>query len=173
MALKMHRLISVKREHPADLMIQDVSTTTGTNSKSATSWEYCCLFKSSAALNVEAGFKMVEHCLLAENESVQVASQANALPPLKGKGITPSGLLPLPQSRPTVSRMEWRPAVSSDLFMMLLIAACRGNRPALKRHNSTWRPPCLDSNPTSTLVCKADFEADPRSNTDPKSYTDP
>ena len=30
---------------------------------------------------------MVEHRLLVENESVQVAPQANALPPLKGKGV--------------------------------------------------------------------------------------
>ena len=75
---------------------------------------------------------MVEYRLLAENESVQVASQANALPPLKGNDVTPSGLLPSPRSRPTCSRMEWRPVVSSDIFMMLLIAECRGNRPALK-----------------------------------------
>ena len=37
MDLKMWRPISVKREHPADQMIPDVSTATGTNSKSATS----------------------------------------------------------------------------------------------------------------------------------------
>ena len=40
--------ISVKWEHPADPMVHDVSTATGTNSMSATSWEYFCLFKSSA-----------------------------------------------------------------------------------------------------------------------------
>ena len=39
---------------------------------------------SSAALDAEPGFRMVEYRLLAENESVQVASQANALPPFKG-----------------------------------------------------------------------------------------
>ena len=44
---------------------------------------------------------MVEYRLLAENESVQVASQANALPPLKGNEVTPSGLLLSPRSRPT------------------------------------------------------------------------
>ena len=43
------------------------------------------LFKSSAAIYAEPGFIMVEHRLVAENESVQVASQANALPPLKGR----------------------------------------------------------------------------------------
>ena len=37
MALEMRRPISVKREHPAEPMILDVSTATGTNSKSATS----------------------------------------------------------------------------------------------------------------------------------------
>ena len=76
---------------------------------------------------------MVEYWLLVENVSVQVASQANALPPLKGKEVTPSGLLPSSRSRPTCSR---RPSVSSDLFMMLLIAECRGNRTPLKRHES-------------------------------------
>ena len=95
----MWRPISVKREHPADPMIPDVSTATGTNSKSATSCEYFLLFKSSATLDAEPGFKMVENRLLAVNESVKVASQANALPPLKGKDITPSGLLPSPRSR--------------------------------------------------------------------------
>ena len=79
---------------------------------------------------------MVEHRLLVENESVQVAFQANALPPLKENDVAQSGLLPLPRSRPTGSRMEWMPAVSHDLFMMLLIAECRGNRPALKWHES-------------------------------------
>ena len=79
---------------------------------------------------------MVEHRLLVENESVQMASQANALPPLKGKDVTTSGLLPSPRSRPTGSRMECRPAVSSDPLMILLIAECRENRPALKRHQS-------------------------------------
>ena len=79
---------------------------------------------------------MVDHRLLVENESIQVASQANALPPLKENDVSPTGLLPSPRSRPTGSRMERRPAVSSDLFMMLLIAECRGNRPALKRHDS-------------------------------------
>ena len=74
--------------------------------------------------------------LLVENESIQVASQANALPPLKGNNVTPSGLLPSTRSRPTGSRMEIRPAVSSDLLMMLLIAECRGNLPALKRYES-------------------------------------
>ena len=51
---------------------------------------------SSAALDAEPGFRMVEYRLLAENESVQVASQANALPHLKGNEVTPSGLLPSP-----------------------------------------------------------------------------
>ena len=66
------------------------------------------IFASSSArlLDTEPGFKMVEHRLLVENESVQVASQANALPPLKGKDVTPSCLLPSPRSRPTGSRME-------------------------------------------------------------------
>ena len=41
--------------------------------------------------------------LLAENESVEVASQANSLPLLKGKYVTPSGLLSSPRSRPTGS----------------------------------------------------------------------
>ena len=54
-------------------------------------------------LDTELGFKMVEYRLLVENESVQVA---NALPPLEGKDITPSGLLPLPRSILTDSRME-------------------------------------------------------------------
>ena len=76
--------ISAKREHPTESMIPDASTATGTNSKSTTSLEYFCLFMSSAALDAEPGFRMMEHRLLAENESVHVAFQANALPPLKG-----------------------------------------------------------------------------------------
>ena len=64
-------------------------------------------FSSSlVALDAEPGFKMVEHRLLAENETVQVASQAYALPLLMEKDVTPSGLLPSPRSRPTGSRME-------------------------------------------------------------------
>ena len=59
-----------------------------------------------AAVDAELGFKMVEHRLLAENESVQVASLDNVLPPLKGKDATPSGLLPSPRSRPTGSGIE-------------------------------------------------------------------
>ena len=102
----MRRPISVKREHPAESMIPNVSTATGTNSKSASSCEYFRLFKSSAALVAEPGFILLEHRLLVENESVQVASQANALPPLKEKDATPSGLLPSPRSRPSGSRME-------------------------------------------------------------------
>ena len=47
---------------------------------------------SSAALDAEPGFKMVEYSLLAENESVHVTFLA--LLPLKGKDVTPSGLLP-------------------------------------------------------------------------------
>ena len=90
----MRRQISAKRKHSADPMIPDVSTTTGINSISAPSREYFRLFKSSAALDAEPGFKMVEHRLLVENESVQVASQANILPPLKVKDLKPSGLLP-------------------------------------------------------------------------------
>ena len=112
MALEIRRPISYKEDHLTKPMIPDVSTATGTNSKSATSCEYFRLFKSSAALDAEPGFKMVEHSLLVENESVQVASLANALPPLKGKDVTPSVLLPSPRSRTTGSRMERRPAVS-------------------------------------------------------------
>ena len=66
----MRRPISVKMEHPAEPMIPDVSTATGTNSKSATSCEYFRLFKSSTALDAEPGFRMVEHRLLVEIESV-------------------------------------------------------------------------------------------------------
>ena len=95
----MRRPISVKLEYPADPMIPDVLTATETNSKSATSWEYFRLCKSSAELDAEPGLKMVEHRLLAGNKSVQVASQDNALSPLKGKNVTPSGLL----QRPTCS----------------------------------------------------------------------
>ena len=58
-----------------------------------------------SSLDAEPGFEMVEYRLLVENESVQVASQANALPHLKGKDVTPSGLLPSHRSRPTGSRM--------------------------------------------------------------------
>ena len=83
----MQRQISVKREHPADPMIPDVSTATGTNSMSATNLEYFRLFKSCAALDAEPGLKMVENRSLVENESVQVASQANALPPLNISNI--------------------------------------------------------------------------------------
>ena len=51
------------------------------------------------------GFKIMEHRLLVENESVQVASQANALPPLKRKDVTPSGLLRCPDQGRLVR--EW------------------------------------------------------------------
>ena len=57
-------------------------------------------------VDAEPGFKMVEYRLLAENKSVQVASQANALPSLKGKDVTPSGVLPSPRSRLTGLRIE-------------------------------------------------------------------
>ena len=102
----MRRPISVKKVHPTEPMIPDISTATGTNSKSATSREYFRFFKSSAALDADPWLKMVEHRLLVENESVQVASLANALPLLKGKDVTPSGLLPSPRSRPTGPRKE-------------------------------------------------------------------
>ena len=64
------------------------------------------LFMSSASLDAEPGFKMVVHRLLVENDIVQVASKANALPPLNGKYVTPFGLPPSPRSRPTCSRMK-------------------------------------------------------------------
>ena len=64
----MQRTISFRREHPAEPIIPDVSTATGTNSKSATSWLYFRLFTSSAALDAEPGFKMVVYRLLADNE---------------------------------------------------------------------------------------------------------
>ena len=106
MVIEIERPMSARKEHPAELMIQDVLTSTVTNSKYATIWEYFCLFKFSAALDAEPGFKMVVYRLMAENESVQVASQASALPNLKVKDVTPSALLPLPQSRTTCSRIE-------------------------------------------------------------------
>ena len=84
----MRRTISVKREHPTDAMIKDDSTATEKNSMSATRSKYYRLLKSSAAIDAEQWFKMVEHRSLAENEPVQVASQANALPPLKEKDVT-------------------------------------------------------------------------------------
>ena len=133
-ALEMRRPISVKREHSAEPKIPDVSTATGTNWKSATYWDYFSLIKSSAALDAEPGFIMVDDRLLFENESVRVASQANALPHWNRKDVTPSGLPPSPRSRPSGSRMERRFVVSGELLMMLLIAECRRNRPALKRH---------------------------------------
>ena len=89
--------MSVRREHLAELMIPDVTTATGTNSKSATSLEYLHLIQSSAALDTEPGFKMVVYWLLAEKESVLLASQANALPHLKGIDVILSGLLRLPR----------------------------------------------------------------------------
>ena len=97
MTLEMQRPIFVRREHPTGTMIPDVSTSTETNSKSATSLEYFHLFKSLAELDAEPGFKMVAHRLLADNESVQMASLAslaNSLPPLKGKDVTIYGFLP-------------------------------------------------------------------------------
>ena len=97
----MQRPISVRWENPAEPMILSVSMATGTNSMFATSRGYFRLFKSSAALDAKPWFKM-----LAENESVQVAFQANVLSPLKGKDVTPSDLLPSPRSRPTGSRVE-------------------------------------------------------------------
>ena len=57
---------------------------------------YFHLFKSSAALEAEPGLKMVVYRLLADDESVQLASQINALPPLKGKVVLPSDLLHRP-----------------------------------------------------------------------------
>ena len=100
MALEIGLPIKVEREHPDDSMATEAG------SKSATSIEYFRLFKSSVALDAELGLKMVEYRLLAWNESVQVASQANALPPLKEKDVTPTGLLRSPRSRHKGSRME-------------------------------------------------------------------
>ena len=95
----MRRPVSVKREHSAEPMIPDVSTAKGTNSKSATSRECFRLIKPSSALDAEPWFIMVEHRLLIEDESVQVASKAYAILPLRGKDVTTSGLLPSPRSR--------------------------------------------------------------------------
>ena len=81
MAHIMWRPILSRREHPAEPMISDVSTATGTNSKHTSNWEYFCLFRTSAANDTENWFKIVVRRLQAENESIQVASQANALPP--------------------------------------------------------------------------------------------
>ena len=47
-----------------------------TGAKSASTWEYFRLFKSSAAFHFNPEFKMVVHRMLAENESEKVASQA-------------------------------------------------------------------------------------------------
>ena len=102
----MRQTISVRRENPADPKIPDVSTATGADSKSATSWEYFRLVKSSAAVGAYLGFEMVVSRLLAENESVQMGSHSNALSSLKRKDVTASGLLSLPRSRPTCSRIE-------------------------------------------------------------------
>ena len=113
----MQQPTSVRREHLVEPMIPDVSMATGRNSKSATSFGYFRLFKSSAAFDAEPEFKMVVY------DSVQVASQANTLPPLKGKDVTPSGNLLSNRLRPTGSRIERRPAVSSDLLITSLIAA--------------------------------------------------
>ena len=66
-------------------MIPDVLAAARTNSMSAKSREYFFLFKFSAALYDKPGFKMMLWRLLAENKSVLVAYQANALRPLKGK----------------------------------------------------------------------------------------
>ena len=88
-ALEMPLPTSARMKQPAEPMISDVSTATETKSKCATSWEYLYLFKSSAA-------REVAYRLQAENQSVQVASQANALLPLKEKDVTPSGLSPSP-----------------------------------------------------------------------------
>ena len=63
----MWRPISVKRGHPAEPMIPDVSTATGTNTKAATSREYFRLFKFSAAFDAELAFKMVEYRFLTLN----------------------------------------------------------------------------------------------------------
>ena len=49
--------ISVRREHPAEPMIPDVSRAIGTNWKSATSWGYFRFFKSSVALDAEPVIK--------------------------------------------------------------------------------------------------------------------
>ena len=121
---------------------------------------------SSAAIDAEPGFKMVEHRLLAENESEQVTFQANALAPLKGKkrhSIWSSAVAQI-----ETDRMEngVKSRVSSDLLMILLITACQENRPALKRHESRL----IGSNLTSTLVGKADVEADPKISTDPQGF---
>ena len=105
-ALETRRPISVRREHPAKPMIPDVSTATGAYSMFATSVGYFRLFMSLAALDAEPAFKMVVCRLLAENKSVQLASQANALPPLNRKDVIQSGLLPAPRSRPTGSIIE-------------------------------------------------------------------
>ena len=51
MALEMWRPISVRKEHPAQPVLLDVSTATGTSAKSTTSSDYFCLFKSSTALD--------------------------------------------------------------------------------------------------------------------------
>ena len=74
MSLEMRQPISVKREHPADQMINDVSTAIGTSTMSDASREYFRILKSSVALDAERGLKIMQYRLLVENESVHAAS---------------------------------------------------------------------------------------------------
>ena len=67
----MHRPISVRSKHPAEPMIPDVLTATGTNSKFAPIWAYFRIFESLAAHDAEPGFRMVVRRLLTVNKSVQ------------------------------------------------------------------------------------------------------
>ena len=85
MALEMWRPMSVRMEHPKELMIPDILTATGTPSKSATSRECFRLFKSSGVHDAEPGIKMVVCMLLAENESVYVASRGQCLATFEGR----------------------------------------------------------------------------------------
>ena len=78
----MRRPISVRGEHPAEQMIPDVYTAAGSSSNFPSNWGYFCLFKSSSALDVESGFKMVLYRLLAENMLVPNKSAIlSAIPP--------------------------------------------------------------------------------------------
>ena len=108
-----------------------VSTAAGWNMNLSVKLVYFCSLFVSARLAAYPGCRAVWRMLLAAKVSLQVASHTNDLPCLYGKTVIPSGRRPSPLSRPGGSRLDGMPAVVRARLMMSLIAAWRGNLPAL------------------------------------------
>ena len=102
-------------------------------------WRILRRFLTLAAIHDEPGLVAESKRFDGTKASVHVASHTNALPCLKGKTVMQSGRQPSPRSRLTGSKTEWTTAASNARYVMSLMAAGRGNRPALFRLDNGCR----------------------------------